>query len=138
MIDPSLALQQYLVAQLKDCNTIEPVMPKVFVADTGGRPEIFPYMIVGEAHTVFPNYSDSFHIQTFADVHIWTLGADLAATKRIAGNARAALFKGPWNVEGFFCRNLHVESTRFMRDPDGLHGHGVISISAILQESVQL
>jgi hypothetical protein len=62
----------------------------------------------------------------------------LASTKAIAGNARAALFRGPWTVEGFFCRNLHVESTRFMRDPDGLHGHGVISISAILQESVQL
>lgn len=54
--------------------------------------------------------------------------------KAIAGFAREALWRGPWTVEGHRCVNIRIEHARFMRDPDGIHSHGVMTVTAILQE----
>lgn len=135
MIEPSLAVQKTLVTRLKNPAIYQ--LSGVAVIDRGGRPEVFPCIIVGQAHTIFPDYFDTFSISTVADLHIWTKEDDLVSVKSIAGYAREALWRGPWTVEGHRCTNIRIEQARFMRDPDGIHSHGVMTITAILQEDAQ-
>jgi Protein of unknown function (DUF3168) len=134
MNDPSLSVQATIIKRLNAAQ----VLPQHTIFDRGGRPEIFPCIIVGEAHTIYPDYSNNFHIQTVADLHVWTKEADLVSAKLIAGRARAAIFKAPWLVEGFRCINLRIETSRFLRDPDGIHSHAVLSVTAVLLEDVKL
>ena len=135
MIEPSLAVQKTLVARLKNPEIYQ--LAKVAVIDRGGRPEVFPCIVIGQAHTIFPDYFDTFSISTIADLHIWTKEDDLVSVKSIAGFAREALWRGPWTVEGHRCVNIRIEQARFMRDPDGVHSHGVMTVTAILQEDAQ-
>lgn len=131
MIEPSLAVQKCIVSRLVAAN----VVPFGNVFDRGGRPERFPCIIVGQASTAFPDYVEGFTIETTADVHIWTEEADLASVKTITGAVREALWLGPWTIDGHLCINLRVQQARFMRDPDGIHSHGVLTVTAILQEN---
>ena len=133
MIEPSLAVQKALVARL----TAADVLPQNAIFDRGGRPERFPCIFVGQAHSVFPDYVDSFATMTTADLHIWTEEADLASVKLLTGAAREAVWHGPWTIDGHRCVNLKMDAARFMRDPDGIHSHAVLTITAILQEDAQ-
>ena len=135
MIEPSLAVQKTLVARLTKSEIYQ--LAGVAVIDRGGRPEVAKCIIIGQAHTIFPDYFDTFSISTVADLHIWTKEDDLVSVKAIAGAAREALWRGPWTVEGHCCVNIRVEQARFMRDPDGIHSHGVMTVTAILQEDAQ-
>ena len=133
MIDASLAVQKCIVGRL----AAAAIVPVNHVLDKTGRPERFPCVIVGPAFTLFPDYADSFHIETTADVHIWTEDDNLASVKKLTGAAREALWLGPWHIDGHSCVNLRVQQARFMRDPDGIHAHAVLTVTAILQENVQ-
>ncbi|WP_421695477.1 DUF3168 domain-containing protein [Aestuariivirga sp.] len=132
MIDPSLALQKSIVARLNDSLIID-----VQTLDKGGLPTCFPSIIVGEAHVVWPDYADSFVTAVHTDLHIWTDTDGVASVKKIAGKVREVLFRGPWQIDGHTCANLRIESGRYMRDPDGKHSHGVLTVTALLQELVQ-
>lgn len=133
MIEPSLAVQKCIVGRLSAAD----IVPSGMVIDKSGRPERFPCIIVGQAFTLFPDYADSFHIETTADVHIWTAEENLASVKTLTGRAREALWLGPWAVDGHSCVNLRIQQARFMRDPDGLHAHAVLTVTAILQENAK-
>lgn len=73
--------------------------------------------------------------QVFTDMHIWTEEPGLVASKTIAGLVRSALADTVWNITGLQVADLHVSSTRFMRDPDGAHSHGVVSLTAYVGET---
>lgn len=138
MIDPSLALQETLFQRLKHPQTISELIniPVLNVLDTSRRPEAFPRVVIGDGHTQFPDYENSFHIKTWADIHVWTRNEDLASAKKIAGAVREAIWKGPWTVEGHRCVNLLIEQSRFLREGKD-YQHAVITVAAILQEEAQ-
>jgi hypothetical protein len=71
-----------------------------------------------------------------ATVHIWTEETALVKAKEIAGSVRKALREAPWSVADHICHGITVSDARFLRDPDGEHGHAVITIDAILQERI--
>jgi Protein of unknown function (DUF3168) len=133
--EPSLAVQATIYKRLNAETLAQNV--SVPVIDKSGRPELFPCVIIGDAQTMFPDYVNDFHTNVSCDLHIWTAEDNLASAKMIASRVREALWKGPWTVEGHRCVNLRIDSARFLRDPDGLHAHAVLTVSAILQELAQ-
>lgn len=133
MIDASLAVQKCIVGRL----TAAEVLPAGHVFDKIGRPERFPCAIVGPAFTLFPDYDERFHTEATADVHIWTDENNLASAKDLAGAVREALWHGPWEVDGHSCVNLRIQQARYLRDPDDVHAHAVLTVSVILQEHAQ-
>lgn len=69
-----------------------------------------------------------------ADVHVWRKEPGLVGSKQVVGAIRAALSDGPLSVTGFHVADLRIASSRFLRDPGGLHSHGILSLEARLVE----
>lgn len=132
MIDPALAVQGVIFERLFRSSDL----PMNVVFDEGD-PSAFPCIIIGEATTQYPDYYEDFHTVCTSDVHIWTEESNLASVKKLTGIVREALWQGPWTVDGHRCANLRIQQARYMRDPDGKHSHGILTVSAILQEDAQ-
>jgi hypothetical protein len=131
--DPSLALQKLLRGRLAAATAVTALVTATSIEDRSGVPETFPCILIGDGFTDHADNYDSFHERTFADIHLWTEELGLARCKAIAAAVRDALRTGPWSVDGHTCVHLTVARSRFLRDPDGSYGHGVLTIEAILQ-----
>ena len=132
VIEPSLALQTLIHSRLTGSPTVTALVSADDIADVSGLPTVFPCIIIGEGHALYSDRFNRFHEQAYADLHIWTTEPSLEQAKTIAAAIREALW-APWQVEGFIAHGISVRSSRFLRDPDGLHGHAVMSIDAVLQ-----
>lgn len=134
MTEPSLALQAAIRARLVAASAVTSLVPATSILDRNSRPEVFPCILIGEGQTVPDEGLARRRHQVFADLHIWQKETGLVVSKQIAGAVRDALADTFWNVTGLHVVDLHVTSSRFMRDPGGLHSHGIISLSANVSE----
>ena len=134
MTEPSLAMQAAIRARLVATSAVTSLVPATSILDKNSRPEVFPGIIIGEGQTVPDAGLSRTRHQTFFDLHIWATEPGLAVSKQIAGAIRDALADTFWNVPGLHVADLFISSSRFMRDPDGLHSHGVVTLSAFVKE----
>lgn len=134
MTEPSYAIQDMLHARLIADPEVTMLVPAENISDRSTRPIAFPSIIVGEGTSLYSDRFNRFHESVTAAVHIWTDETGLVQAKQIAGAVRAALRDAPWSVAGHVCLGVTMGSARFLRDPDGKHGHAVLHIDATLQE----
>lgn len=134
MTEPSLALQAAIRARLVAASAITSLVPASNILDRNARPVPFPSIIIGEGQTVPDEGLARRRHQVFADLHIWATEPGLVVSKQIVGAVRDALADTFWNVPGLHVADLFVLSSRFMHDPDGLHSHCVVSLSAFVKE----
>ena len=135
MLEPSLAVQIAIRSALVAAPAVTATVPVARIFDRSTRPEIMPYIIVGDAQTILePVTLTRSHVRVFADVHIWTKETGLEAVKTIAGNVGTALRVRP-SIAGFHIIDWKVKGVRFLRDP-GEFGHAVMSIEALVNEAV--
>ena len=134
-MEPSLALQAAVRARLVASSALVSLVPAANVRDVNGKPAVFPCIIVGEGQTSPGGDIARKRHDAFLDLHIWATEGGLVTSKQVAGAVRAALIDTNWNFTGLHVADLHVTSSRFLRDPDGLHSHAVISLSAIVKET---
>lgn len=139
MADPSLALQKLIRARLSGDAGVTALVPATSILDRNHRPEQFPGIIIGEGQAIFAdNVQNSYHDQAFCDVHIWVSEIGLSTAKAIAGAVKDALRTGPWCAEGYNVSNLRSVSARYLRDPDGVFSHTVLTVEALMIELVSL
>lgn len=134
-MDPSLALQAAIRARLVASSALAALVPAANVRDANGIPAVFPCILIGEGQTLPGGDIARKRHDAVLDLHIWAAESGVVVSKQIAGAVRAALADARWHIPGLQVADLHVRSSRFMRDPDGLHSHGVISLSAIVKET---
>ncbi|NKM86344.1 DUF3168 domain-containing protein [Rhizobium laguerreae] len=134
MSEPSLDLQKAVRARLLATSAVIAIVPAGSIADRSGTPATFPSILIGEGQTTPGGDIARRRHEVFADLHVWTEEPGLAVCKQIAGAVRSALADGRWSFDHFEVADLYISSSRFMRDPDGKHGHSVISLSAIVLE----
>jgi len=135
MSDPSLALQKLIYARLSGDAGVTALVPATSILDRNHRPEQFPGIIIGEGQSVLGDYiQDSYHDEAFIDVHIWVSEIGLTTAKAIAGAVKDAIRTGPWSVDGYYASNVRTVSARYMRDPDGMFSHTVLTVKGILIE----
>jgi hypothetical protein len=134
MSEPSLDLQKAVRARLLATSAVTGLVPAGSIVDRSGTPATFSSILIGEGQTTPGGDIARRRHEVFADLHIWTEESGLAVCKNIASAIRAALADGRWTFDHFHVADLYISSSRFMRDPDGKHGHGVISLSAIVVE----
>lgn len=133
MTDVSVQMQQAIRARLVASAAVLALVPAANIFDRHDRPEVFPCIILGEGQIVREDLTlaDN-HVRLFQALHVWTRDGDLVSARRIAGTIGAAL-RGR-----FFGELAAVEarytSARFLRDPDGVTGHGVLTFEALVQE----
>ena len=104
------------------------------VDDHGGLPTVFPSIIIGEAQIVDEGQRiDRSVVRVYLTCHLWTREPRLNEVKKVGGAFQAAL-KGqrPALGGGFHLGDMYVESTRYIRDPKGENGHGVVTINALV------
>ncbi|WP_041544697.1 MULTISPECIES: DUF3168 domain-containing protein [Chelativorans] len=133
-MEPSYTLTVAIHARLVASSAVTSLVPATSIGDHNGLPTTFPCVIIGEGQTLPDDGISRNRHEVFADLHIWQTELGLTGAKNIAGAIRAALSDGPLTATGLHVVGLQIASTRFLRDPDGKHSHGVMSIRARVME----
>ena len=133
MASPSLELQIAIVSRLKATAAVaDLIADRVF--DSVPDDADFPYVTVGEGDETSDDADciDGFEISL--DVDVWSREVGFPEAKRISDEIRRAL-KSPDLV---LQTNLLVEfrhrQTRFLRDPDGLTSHAVMTFEGFAEQ----
>ena len=130
MIEPFLPLQAAIRTLLANDGNVTALVPATSILDYNQRPSVIPAIILGEGQTLPDEGIKRDRFELFLDVHIWTAEPGTAVSKQIAGAIRNALYDWKVQVTGLVVIDLYVQSTRFMRDPDTVHAHAVMTLAA--------
>jgi Protein of unknown function (DUF3168) len=133
-MEPSLELQKALRTRLVASAVVTALVPSANIIDSNGLPAVFPCILIGEGQTTPDEGLARNRHEVFSDLHVWAKETGLVTAKQITGAIRAALTDSVWNIPGLHVADLHVSSSRFLRDPDGIRSHAVISINARVLE----
>jgi hypothetical protein len=134
MIEPSLDFQKGIRQRLIASSVVTSLVPAANIVDKNGRPEVFPCIIIGESQAVPGDMIARNDFVTHADLHIWLKEASLVGAKQVAAAIRQALSDRLYDLDAHRVGDLYIESSRFTRDPDGLHSHGIVTLCARLIE----
>jgi hypothetical protein len=135
--EPSLALQKAIRARLIDTPAVADIVPADNIIDGTARPENFPCVIIGDGQTVLEG-ATGWHrsIRVYSDIHVWAKGSGLEAVKMSAGTVWAAI-SDRLIVPGFLIADgVKVTGTRYLRDPSGDVGHAIVSVEAVMGQSL--
>lgn len=91
----------------------------------------FPYVTIGGEQTVDDGNSCEDGWEVFTDVHVWSRKPGFPECKEIAVQVRQRL-AGITSISGLSLIAVEVEGSRFLRDPDGLTSHGIVSARFVL------
>lgn len=134
MTEPSLPLQAAIRARLVASSAVTSIIPATAIVDRNATPALDNSIVIGEAMTGPDDGLARHRHMIVADVHVWRKEPGLVGAKQVVGAIRAALSDGPLSVAGFHVADLRIASSRFLRDPGGLHSHGILSLEARLVE----
>lgn len=135
-MEPSLPLQAAIRARLVASTAVTSIISATAIVDRNATPALDNSIVIGEATTGPDDGIARTRHMVVADLHIWRKEAGTVGSKQVAGAIRAALIDGPLSVAGYHVADLRIASTRFLRDPNGTHSHGVLSLEARLVENV--
>lgn len=133
-----LEVQKALRARLTTTAALMAHVPASNVLDTNQRPAPVPSIILGESQSVDEGTSlRRAHSRVYHTVHVWTREASLERVKVICGEIRRAIGIGRLVLASpLHCADVGVSSVRFLRDPDGEHAHGVITVEVLVSEGM--
>lgn len=131
-----LALQKLIRSRLTADPIVTALVPADAIFDVSDRPERFPCINIGEGQEQPGDVLARRYFKAFASLHVWTREAGLSGAKTIGEAVREALRVAPntiTSVDGYRVLDLTFGGARFMRDPDGVTGHGVVTIEALVE-----
>jgi hypothetical protein len=136
--DPSLSVQKALRARFIATAAVTALVPAANILDHNQRPAPSPSIILGEDQVVDQAITiQRDYIRVFSTLHIFKKETSLVGVKAISGAIRRAVGRVTrldLADPDFVCSDCHVESTRFLRDPDGETSHGVMVIECLIQQ----
>lgn len=100
-------------------------------ADGAKNAPTFPYVTIGEDQIVDDGNSCGDAWEAFATVHIWSRDVGKAAPKILAAAIRGAL-DAPLTLTGFTIIVHEFADARFIREPDGVTEHGVLTFRYLI------
>lgn len=133
-----LEVQKALRARFTTTAALMALVPAANVLDSNQRPAPVPSIILGESQSVDEGTSlRRAHTRVYHTLHVWTREASTVEVKAICGEIRRSIGLGRLVLAApLHCADLRVSSTRFLRDPDGEHAHGVVTVEALVSEAV--
>jgi len=133
-MEPSYALALAIRNRLIASSAVTALVPAASISDRNGVPATFPCVIIGEGQRLPGDMLSGSDKEVYADLHIWVAENGLTGNKTLEWAIHNALDDGPLTATGKHIYGLQIVSTRFLRDPDGQHSHGVVSIRARVME----
>lgn len=132
-----LEVQKALRARLVSQQLVTALVPAANILDTNQRPAPRPSIILGESQAIDEGTSlRRSHTRIYHTLHIWVREPSLERAKAIGGAVRTVLMNGRLALpEGLHCADLLVASQRYLRDPDGEHSHGVVTLEILIAEA---
>ena len=138
MSDPSLAVQKALRARFITTAAVTTLVPAANILDRNQRPVPDPSIIIGEDQTVDAGIAVARdYVRVYSTIHIWKKEASLEGVKGIAGALRRAVGRVQrldLADPDYFCSDIKINSSRFLRDPDGEFSHGILTLECLVQE----
>ncbi|PYB71271.1 DUF3168 domain-containing protein [Rhizobium wuzhouense] len=141
MASPSLELQGAIVARLKAWAGLSAtVNGRVYdsvpaeekrIAETGAG---WPYITVGEGDETSDDADciDGFEISL--DIDIWSRANGYPESKRISDEVRKAIKSADLALPTNALVDFRHRQTRFLRDPDGLTSHAVMTFEGFAEQ----
>lgn len=133
MASPSLELQGAIVARLKAWAGLSgTVNERVYDAVPAGA--AFPYITVGEGDETSDDADciDGFEISL--DIDIWSRANGYPEAKRISDEVRKAIKSADLALPTNALVDFRHRQTRFLRDPDGLTSHAVMTFEGFAEQ----
>lgn len=130
-----LAVQQALFNRLKGTDAVTDLVPVSSILDRNARPAPSPSIIFGEDQVIEGNDIARLTYRVFSTIHVWKKELGLTGVKAITGAIARAVKVGRLDIEGAHCGDCRVSGMRFLRDPDGEHAHGVVTIETLVGEA---
>ncbi|MBS0237087.1 MAG: DUF3168 domain-containing protein [Proteobacteria bacterium] len=134
MIEPSLDLQTALRRRLIATSAVTALVPATSILDTNARPEQMPCIRIGVGQALQDDGIARNRWHVYLDLHIFANEAGLATAKEIAQAIRQALSNRFFELGSHYCGDVFVSGARYMRDPDGVHSHAIVTVEAHLIE----
>ena len=131
--DPSLELQKAIVAALKaDAAVTAIINGRIYDAVPGGAAK--PYVSFGPFQ-LLPEHGDCLDGgEAFVTLDAWAAGPDTVQVKQLGTAIARALDLAPIVLDApQRLVEMSVEQTQYMRDPDGITAHGVITVHAFTE-----
>jgi hypothetical protein len=129
--DPSLQLQKALVAVLKaDAGVNAIVAGRIYDAVPGGA--VKPYLSFGPFQMLPEHGTCLDGGEAFVTLDGWAAGPDTVQVKQLGAAVAKALDLAPIVLDAPpRLVEMTVEQTQYMRDPDGITAHAVITVHAL-------
>lgn len=132
MNDPSAALQGAIETVLvADPLVFSLVAGRVF--DRVPRGALTPYVSFGPAQALEDDADCVEGFEITQQLDVWSTEPGYVQAKEVAGAVRKALHNAEITLAGFTLNEMTVRNIRYLRDPDGLTGHAVIEVRALLE-----
>lgn len=129
-----LALQKALRARLVATSAVTALVPASAILDRHTAPVVDPSLILGETvEALDPSAASDNRVTLAHTLHVWKKEPSFSGAKLIVAAIRAAL-KGtrPALENGYHLAGWRVASARFLRDPDGVTSHAVVTVEAVV------
>jgi hypothetical protein len=133
MASPSLELQGAIVARLKAWAGLSATINgRVYDAVPGNA--AFPYITVGEGDETSDDADciDGFEISL--DIDVWSRETGYVQAKRISDEVRKAIKSADLALPTNALVDFRHRQTRFLRDPDGLTSHAVMTFEGFAEQ----
>lgn len=135
MSEESLAVQRLIRDRLRGDAAVTALVATGSIFDRNERPEVFPCIIIGEAQTVGDDIDCGQLSDVYSTIHVWAREDGLRECKLIAGAVRRAMWQAAGTVDGFNIDSTRFEDSRFLRDPSGMHSHGIVTFISSVEEA---
>jgi hypothetical protein len=133
----SLTFQKFARAALIADLDVTALVPANNIMDANARPEVFPRINLGEDQEVAADDVVTRYTTVIATLHVWVREPGLATAKAIAGEVRRVLNRPSrlvFEASGYRCIDSRFASARFLRDPDGVTAHGIVTFESVIEE----
>jgi hypothetical protein len=132
MTEPSLALQGAVVGRLK-ADTAVGALVGDRIYDRVKEGPTFPYIAWGDDQVLDDSTDCHDDVEVFTTLHIWSRTVGRVEAKQIAQAVRASLHDQEFTLTDNALIVMMHDSTRILRDPDGLTSHAVIVFRSLIQ-----
>lgn len=125
----SLALQKAMRGAMIARPELLALVPAPAILDRNARPNPRPSIIIGECSEVAGDLATGGDVDLIADLHIWVEESSLTKARLIGWEVRQALryrvaLSGGFHLAGW------DSTARYLRDPDGVTSHGIVTVRA--------
>jgi hypothetical protein len=130
----SLAFQTFARTALAGSVAVTALVPASNIVDANARPEAFPRINLGEDQEQPADDVVGRFTALTSTMHVWSREPGLAVAKAIADAVKRTLRLQVWTLGDYRCIDCKFSSARFIRDPDGITAHGIVTFDSLIEE----